>query len=108
MSGEDLYGMSISEGIEIPIESFADVALSNAQNGVPDAEIVKEEYRVVNGVKVIHLQIKGTFQGIKISYFGYYYSDSSGSTQFLVYTGAGAVEKYKSEIFGFLNGLVTQ
>ena len=50
----------------------------------------------------------GTIQGIKFSYFGYYYSDKSGSTQLLAYTASNLADKYKIEIENFLNGLSIQ
>ena len=108
LKGEDLYGMTIAEGIEIPVESLADIALSNARNAAPDAKILRQEYRIVNGNKVIYMEISGTIQGINFIYLGYYYSDASGSTQLVAYTATSLVDKYKSEINDLLNGLVTQ
>ena len=54
------------------------------------------------------MEMKGTTQGIKFMYLGYYYSDDSGSTQFITYTGSNLVNKYKLEIYDFLNGLEVQ
>lgn len=108
LKGKDLYGMAITEEIEIPIQSLPDVALSNAQEVAPDIKILKKEYRIVNGKKVIYMEMGGTVQGMKITYLGHYYSDAYGTTQFLVYTAPNLVGKYKPEIDRFLNGLVTQ
>ena len=87
---------------------MAQIALENAKKAAPDARIVKEEYRVVNGNKVIYLEMEGTIQGIKFKYLGYYYSDRSGSTQYLTYTGANLVGEYKKDIERFLNGFTVQ
>lgn len=108
LKGKDLYGMTITEETEIPVKSLTDIAFSNAQNVVQDIKILKREYRTVNGKKVIYMEMEGTMQGMNVTYLGYYYSDSSGSTQFLTYTGTNLVDKYKSEINDFLNGFVTQ
>ncbi len=108
LKGEDLYAMVISEGVYIPVENLADIALANAKSVAPDVEIVKKEYRDVNGIKVIYMEMNGTIQGIKLSYFGYYYSDDAGSTQFLAYTGSNSTTRYESEISDFLNGLTVQ
>jgi hypothetical protein len=54
------------------------------------------------------MQMNGTIKGVNFTYNGYYFSNSSGSTQLVTYTAANAVAKYKSEINDFLNGLVTQ
>lgn len=108
LKGKDLYGMIITEGIEIPLETLADTALANAQGAAPDAKRIMQEYRVVNGKKVIYMQMTGTIKGINFTYHGYYYSDASGSTQLVAYTATNTAGKYKAEILDFLNGLVTQ
>ena len=108
LKSKDLYGVAITEGIEISLEPLADIAFSNARSVAPDAKIVRQEYRVVNGKKVIYMEINGTIQSVKFTYLGYYYSDASGSTQLITYTATNLVDKYKSEINDFLNGLVTQ
>ncbi len=104
LKGNDLYGMAISEQLEIEIEELTKIAFENAKGAAPDAKIVKKEYRIVNGHKVIYMEIVGTIQSIKFKYLGYYYSDSSGSTQYLAYTGINLENKYKEEINNFLNG----
>ena len=105
LKGGDLYGMVISEQLEVGLETLADVAFENAQEAGPDMRIVNKEYRMVNGLKVIYMEMEGTIQGIKFTYFGHYYSDSSGSVQFLAYTGTSLAQKYESEINQYLNGI---
>ena len=106
LKGKDLYGLAITEEIEIPLQSLTDIALSNAQDVGPDIKILKKEYRTVNGKKVIYMEMGGTMQGMKITYLGHYYSDTYGTTQFLVYTATNLIGKYKPEINRFLNGLL--
>ncbi len=108
LKGKDLYAMVITEGIEMPVESLADTALTNARSAAPDAKMIMQEYRVVNGKKVIYMEFKGTIKSVNFTYHGYYYSNSSGSTQLLAYTATNAVAKYESDMTDFLNGLVTQ
>ena len=69
-------------------------------------KIIKEEYRTINGVKVIMMQMPGTIQGIKFTYYSYYYSNSNGSVQFLTYTSQNLFETYKKKMEDLLNGLV--
>ena len=108
LKGKDLYGMAITEAAEIPVESLANIALSNARGIAPDAKSVKQEFRIVNGKKVIYMEMNCTVQGMKVTYLGYYYSDVSGATQLVTYTTTNLVDKYRSEINNFLNGLVAQ
>ncbi|MEO9476109.1 MAG: hypothetical protein ABJG41_11255 [Cyclobacteriaceae bacterium] len=104
MRGEDLYGMMITEKFEIPLETLKGIALDNARSAANDIQLMKEEYRMVNGVKVLMMQIKGSLQGIKFIYFGYYYSSSMGTVQLVTYTGEGLFEEYYSKAEIFLNG----
>lgn len=106
--GKDLYGMAITEKIQIDLPDLAQLALKNAKSAAPDARIIKEEYRSVNGHKVIYLEMLGTIQGIKFEYLGYYYSDPSGSTQYMTYTGENLVGMYRKDIDKFLNGFSVQ
>ena len=81
LKGEDVYAMMINESIEMELEFLARTALENAREVAPDTIIVHKEYRYVNGKKVIYLQMNGTMNGMKFTYLGYYYSNSSGITK---------------------------
>jgi len=102
----DLYAMIISEKIEVPLETLKFIALDNGKKAAPDLKIIKEEYRNVNGLKVLLLQMNGTSQGIKFSYYGYYFSSSKGTVQFITYTSQNLIDSYKNESEELLNGLV--
>jgi hypothetical protein len=102
----DLYAMMITEQVEIPLESLKAIALENARDVAPDVYVVKEEYRMVNGLKVLMLQMNGTLSGIKFSYYGYYFSSEKGTIQFIGYTSQNLLSKYQKTIEDLLNGLV--
>ena len=104
----DIYGLVITETIEIKLENLADIAFENAQSAGENAKVVTKEYRVVNGTKVIYMETDALVSGIQATYLGYYYSDTKGSNQILVFTGTSMVKKYESEIFDMLNGFVVR
>ena len=106
MRDGDLYCVIITEKIEVPLESLKLIAIENGKSLSPDLTIVKEEYRNVNGLKVLLLQMNGTVKGIKVSYYGYYYSSPEGTVQFIAYTAQNLLGKYMPEIEKLLNGLV--
>jgi len=106
MKGEDLYGMLISEKTQIPVETLKGIAIQNARDAAPDTRVMREEFRNVNGTQVLMMQMKGTIQGIRFIYYGYYYSDDSGTIQFLAYTSESLFKDYLDEIEAYLNGLV--
>jgi hypothetical protein len=101
-----LYAMVITEKVEIPLETLKSIALENGKNEAPDLKIVKEEYRIVNGAKVLLLEMNGTLQGIKFSYYGYYFSSTNGTVQFITYTSQKLLEEYRSKCESLLNGFI--
>ncbi|HEY8935613.1 MAG TPA: hypothetical protein VIM65_10355 [Cyclobacteriaceae bacterium] len=105
MKASDAYAMLITERIEIPIESLKQIAIDNAKNVAPDIEVVKQDYRMVNGTKVLFMQMNGTIQGIKFSYLGYYYSNPAGTVQFITYTAQNLLPDYQGELMTLLNGI---
>lgn len=106
LKGKDLYAMAICEKVEIPLVALKDISYNNAKSAAPDLEIVEQEYRMVNGVKMLYLQMNGTLSGIKFSYFGYYFSNASGTVQFIAYTSQNMLKEYRKECEDLVNGLV--
>jgi len=106
IKSKDLNGMLIAEKIEIPIENLIEIAFTNAKSVAPDTRVILKEYRNVNGLEVVAMVMGGTIQGIKFIYYGYYYSNSSGSFQFLTYTSESMFEESKKDMEELLNGIV--
>jgi hypothetical protein len=104
--GDDLYAMLISEKMQIPIETLKGIAIKNAREAAPDIKVIREEYRNVNGIQVLMMQMSGTIQGMRFTYYGYYYSNSNGTIQLLTYTGENLFNDYIADVEEFLNGFV--
>ncbi len=104
----DLYGLMISERLALPISTLRDIAIKNAQSAAPDVKVVHEENRKVNGVNLLCMQMNGTINGIKFTYYGYYYAGKSGSIQLLTYTSQNLFQESLPAMTEFLNGLVVK
>lgn len=104
----DLYGMLITEQIEVELDRLPQLAFDLLRRTAPNARLVSQEYRTVNDYKIVKMRVDANVQGINMSYIGYYTSDKSGSTQFVTYTATNLVEKNTPEIDEFLNGLTRQ
>lgn len=102
----DLFAMMITEKSEIPVESLKDIAIKNARKVAPDIVIQKEEFRIVNGEKVLLVQMKGTYNGIRFIYYGYYYSNKNGSLQFVTYSTNNLLVENIKDCDDLLNGFV--
>ena len=100
----DAYAMVISERVGMPTESLKKVAVENAKKLAPDAKIVSEEKRVVNGKELLCLKLRATFQDIPVIYYGYYYGGSEGTLQVVTYTSSNIFDEYKQDFDDFLNG----
>ncbi|MGB0882004.1 MAG: hypothetical protein ACPGSO_03545 [Vicingaceae bacterium] len=105
LKGGDLYGMILTEKVEIPLETLKYIALENGKSAAPDLKVVHEEYRNVNGLRVLLLKLNGTMQGIKFSYYGYYYSNENGTVQFITYTAQNLLDGYLKDAEILLNGI---
>jgi len=106
MKSKDCYGMIIAEKMQLPIETLKTLAYTNAKSAAPDVEITKQEYRNVNGVTVLCLQMSGTISGLKFVYLGYYYSSEGGTIQLLTYTFESMFKERKTDMENLLNGFV--
>jgi len=102
----DGYAMVIAERIEMAPDALANMALTNAREAAPDARVVMDDSRIVNGTPVRCLQIVGTMQGISFKYFGYYYAGPAGTIQVITYTSTSLFDEFSSDFEGLLDGLV--
>ena len=102
----DLFAMMITEKLEIPIESLKEIAFDNARKVSEDCYVVNNEYRTVNGKKMLLMQMNGTIKGVKFSYYGYYFSNPGGTVQLLTYTTQDLINSQLANAEDFLNGVV--
>lgn len=102
----DLFAMMITEKSEIPLDALKDIAVKNAKKLSPDLSIQKEEFRIVNGQKVLLVQMKGTYKGIRFIYHGYYFSNKNGSLQFVTYSTNNLLLENIKDCDDLLNGFV--
>jgi hypothetical protein len=100
------FAFVITENLVIPPEAIANVALSNARAAAPDARVVLEDKRRVNGHEVLCLQIEGTAQqAVPFTYLGYYYSGAHGTVQVVTSTTQQAFAANQADLVDLLNGL---
>jgi len=106
LRNEDLYGMLIVEKTEIPLLSLKEIALSNAKEVASNVKVEKEEFRTVNGIKLLMMQLSGVTQGIKFKYYAYYYSSKKGVVQLVTYSSENLFDEYNRDMDVFINGFV--
>ena len=104
----DVYAMVIYEEMEIPMKNLIQIAVDNAIGVAPDIHMVDKEYREVNGNSLIWMRMNGTTQGMKMSYYSYYFSNETGTCQFHVFTGEKLIDKYIKDVQDLLNGFIVK
>jgi hypothetical protein len=102
----DGYAMVIPERITMPLDSLKEIVLDIAKRAAPDAKIISEQMKVVNGQKILAMKMEGTIRGIPFVYYGYYYAGEAGTLQVVAYTGKSLFKEYEQEFTEFLNGVV--
>lgn len=103
---EKSFGMIVSEGLGgVPTSSMKNVALTNAKKLDPDARVVFEERRVINGRELLYLEMDVTGQGIPFRFTGYYHGGTKSNLQVIGYTVRGEFEATRKGLEEFINGI---
>ena len=103
-SGGDGYAIIIAEKVVLSAEVLRQAAIANAREASPDAAIVHEDERTVNGNTIRCLKINGTVDGVPVSYYNYYYTGKEGAVQIITFTGQDSLADYEKDFIDFLNG----
>jgi hypothetical protein len=101
----DAYALIISERIAMPVTSLKSFVLESATKAAPDAKIIAEEKRIINGHELLCLKFEGTIRQIPFTYYRYYYSGAAGTLQVLTYTGQNLFAEFQKDFTDFLNGV---
>jgi hypothetical protein len=105
LSAGDGYAMIITERIPIPTDLLPEIVLGNAQSVDPNARIVFQEKRRINGLEVWFVKIEAEVKGIPLIYSDYLFGGNNGTVQVITYTGKYLLGEYERDFVGFLNGL---
>jgi hypothetical protein len=103
-SSGDIYVRVITERIQVPIEKMADIVLANARNADPNAKIVRQGYRNVNGLRMLYVELQATVAGIDVATLTHCYSDASGTVQLMGFTGRNLMNEARAPIEQFVSG----
>ena len=101
----EAFAMVISERLQLNLNNLRSIVLSNAKQAAPDAKIVGQEKRIVNGREVLFMRLRGTIEGIPFTYMGYYFTGKEGTIQVITYTSENLLSEYQQDFEELLNGL---
>ncbi|MEO8415336.1 MAG: hypothetical protein ABI472_16875 [Ginsengibacter sp.] len=96
----------VVESVGMDLQSLRKIALDNMEKEATAFKLISEEYRAVNKLKILHIEMNATIQGISLVYLCYYYTDSYSTVQFLSYIPKNLVDQYKKTAADILNGFI--
>jgi hypothetical protein len=94
-----------TQSVGLSGEGIRLLTLRTTQNASPDATVVEQRTRIVNGRRLLSLRLEGTTRGIPFVYWGYAYGGSSGTIEVMTYVSRNLFEQSRAEMEEFLNGL---
>jgi hypothetical protein len=96
----------VEKGKGISLERLGKIAIENARKSASRVVILRKEYRTVNGVRLLCLQMDVAIKRINVSTFGYYYTNANGAVQLVASTASRFFQQRKGAMENFLNGFV--
>ena len=101
-----IVGRMITEKISPDLQFLTKVAFDNAAKADPDAQILRKEFRNINGNEVIYMEMAVNTDSTPFTIYGVYHSNKDGATQLLGVSESTTPEVIK-EIQDFLSGFDT-
>lgn len=103
-SSKAAWVMLIAEDVPMSIRALRAAALGNAQRTSPEARIVFEENRVVNGTEILCMRMELEFDEIPFTYLGYYWAGDEGAAQLIAYSEQHLFSRFEEDFNDLLNG----
>jgi hypothetical protein len=94
-----------TDRLATPTAMLREILLEGIKRADPNAQIISEEQRMVNGREILAIQFVLNVEGHRSRVFGYYHGGSSGCLQVIAYTLNSKFANNISEITEFLDGL---
>jgi TonB family protein len=104
----DAHTLLIAENVSVPTASLKDRAFAKVKASDPNAKLVADETRTVNGRQMVSLMMEGDLNGTQMTYYGYYYSGEEGTVQAVTITSRNKFKDYQRDFTDLLSGLVVE
>ena len=100
--------MIFSDKSYVPSDDYSKQFVDNLHSSSPEAKVVNEEKRIVNGQEVRFVSVDAVFDKITFRYFICFYSGKKGTTQIISYTAKDIFPEFEKEIVDFMSGFVVK
>src|SRR5262249_29488326 len=103
--GGDVTAKIETDRLATPTSMLREIVLEGIKHADPNAHIIYEEQRIVNGRQILAIQFSLNIQGKRSRVLGYYHGGSSGCIQVIAYTSDSKFADNRGEITELLDGL---
>lgn len=100
------YAVTFFSDKSLPLAGLKKLILANARKTSPGAQIIRTDYRIVNGKKFMFIELLADVYGVVLKYYYYIHSGSDFSIQFVIFSSADSFSKNDKEYMDLLNGIV--
>jgi hypothetical protein len=105
-ASSDAWALVTTGNTPMPIDTLRHAVLADARREDPDAEIVFEENRIINGNRILCVEMTLTPDQDPLTYFGYYWAGDEGSVRIVTFTEWHLFLRFKDDAAALLDGLV--
>lgn len=99
------WAVVIAERTQIPLPALKKVVINQWKAADPNAKIVLDETRVINGREFLCLKCELEAEGVPFSFYGCYYSCTDGTLQVITWCGRNLFAELKPDLDRFFNGV---
>ena len=100
----DAHVMVLTQRVEVDSAHLTEVVLAAARRATPDARVMSESWRTVNGLRTLLLRLDGVAGGNRVSVYSQAYSDASGTVQLAASTGTNLFDEYRRDFLELFAG----
>jgi hypothetical protein len=94
----DITAKIETDRLAMPTSMLREIVLQGIKEADPDAQVIYEEQRMVNGRQILAIQFLVTLEGKRSRVLGYYHGGSSGCIQAIAYTSDSKFANNLAEI----------
>jgi hypothetical protein len=101
---EELFFKVTADRIEVPLDKIEDFNLTQMKAVDPKVRVARRGSRMVNGQRLVVLEIDATIDAVPFTFLGHYYSSDAGTVQIVAWTGRNLLNEKRPLVEAIVSG----
>lgn len=102
---ETAWAVVIAEQTQVPLPALKKIVIDQWKTVDPDAKVVLDKVRVINGREFLCLKCELEAEGIPFAFYGCYYACTAGTLQVVAWCGQNVFEELKPDLDRFFDSV---